>query len=131
MVQLAGYQHFIGRHWETGSVCNFYAYRGVKAPHTGREYSEALLLGVSGGIVMGYFSFAYSGYDPHVAILTRNTFDPLDTLLQRLGVEQEILQTGDPARGLAQFAEHAGKRAAGDYLGGYLQPAVSRFAQRR
>ncbi len=103
MVQLADYQHFIGRHWETGSVCNFYAYRGVKAPHTGKEYSEALFLGVSGGIVMGYFSFAYSGYDPHVAILTRNTFDPLDTLLQRLGVEQEILQTSDPARGLANL----------------------------
>jgi len=100
MVWVDNYREFIGRHWETGSVCNFYANRGVKAPHTGLPYSEALLLGVSGGIVMGYFSFAYTGYDPHVAILTRNTFDPLDTLLERLGVEQEILQTSDAARGL-------------------------------
>lgn len=100
MVSVDNYREFIGRHWETGSVCNFYANRGVKAPHTGQPYSEALLLGVSGGIVMGYFSFAYAGYDPHVAILTRNTFDPLDRLLERLGVEQEIRQTSDAARGL-------------------------------
>jgi hypothetical protein len=100
MMRLSNYRHFIGRHWETGSVCNFYAYRGLVAPHTGQPYSEALLLGVSGGIVMGYFQFAYQGYDPHVAILTRNTFDPLDTLLQRLGVEQELLQTNLPQHGL-------------------------------
>lgn len=87
MMRLSNYQHFIGRHWGTGSVCNFYAYRGLIAPHTGQHYSEALLLGISGGIVMGYFQFAYEGYNLHVAILTRNTFDPLDTLLNRLGVE--------------------------------------------
>jgi hypothetical protein len=52
----------IGRHWETGSVCNYFAYRGVKAPHTGQPYSEALLLGVSGGSSWGIF-FAYKGYD--------------------------------------------------------------------
>lgn len=96
MATLKDYQQFGGRHWETGSVQNYYAYRGVKAPHTGQPYSEALLLGISGGIVMGYFSFAYQGYDPHVAILTRNTFDPLETLLARLGVEQENLQTSLP-----------------------------------
>lgn len=100
MIKLNGYNHFAGRHWETGSVCNFYAYRGVTAPHTGQPYSEALLMGVSGGIVMGYFQFAYQGYDPHVALLTRNTFDPLDTLLERLGVEQENLQTSSPETGL-------------------------------
>ena len=51
---------------------------------------KQLLLGVSGGIVMGYFTFAYEGYDPHVALLTRNTFDPLNTMLSRLGIVQEV-----------------------------------------
>lgn len=100
MTKLNNFNTFEGWHWETGSVHNYYAYRGVNAPHTGRPYSEALLLGVSGGITMGYFSFAYAGYDPHVTLLTRNTFDPLETLLGRLGVEQEILQTAIPAKGL-------------------------------
>ena len=93
MPTLANYHHFAGRHWETGSIHNYYAYRGVNAPHTGQPYSEALLLGISGGVTVGYFSFAYDGYAPHVALLTRNSFDPLNTLLARLGVVQEVQQT--------------------------------------
>ncbi|MCI0399533.1 MAG: BtrH N-terminal domain-containing protein [Chloroflexi bacterium] len=105
MPTLQGYRQFDGLHWETGSVRNYYDYRGVTAPHTGRPYSEAMLLGISGGIVMGYFSFAYKGYDPQARILTRNTFDPLDTLLQRLGVAQNILQTSQPERAVRNLVE--------------------------
>lgn len=98
MPTLSGYQQFAGRHWETGSVRNFFAHRGFSAPHTGIAYSEAFLLGVSGGITVGYFKFAYEGYDPQCNILTRNTFDPLDTLLSRLGVVQNREQTGSAGR---------------------------------
>lgn len=103
MTILTDYNAFAGRHWETGSVHNYYAYRNVCAPHTGKPISEALLLGVSGGIVFGYFSFAYEGYDPYVAILTRNTFDPLDTMLSRLGVMQNVRQTTSPAKGTSNL----------------------------
>jgi hypothetical protein len=105
MPHLSYYDAFKGLHWETGSVRNYLAEVGVVAPHTGRPYSEALLLGVSGGAVMGYFSFAYAGYDPHVVILTRNTFDPLDTLLARLGIVQTVRQTAQPAKGLANLLD--------------------------
>ena len=84
---------FTGRHWETGSIHNALAWQAVKAPHTGQPYSEALLLGISGGIVFGYFTFEYKGYLPHVAMLTRNTFSPFSTILERLGVSQDIRQT--------------------------------------
>lgn len=84
---------FTGRHYETGSVHNALALQGIKAPHTKAPFSEAFLLGVSGGIAFGYFTFEYKGYLPHVALLTRNTFDPLQTMLERLGVEQTVLQT--------------------------------------
>lgn len=104
-MKLSDYNEFNGRHWETGSVRNFWAYRGVKAPHTGAPFSEAFLLGVSGGIVMGYFPFAYEGYDPEVHILTRNTFDPLDTMLSRLGVVQHIQQTASAEKGLRNLQE--------------------------
>ncbi|HAV78690.1 MAG TPA: hypothetical protein DCX53_15180 [Anaerolineae bacterium] len=67
--------------------------QGVKAPHTGKPYSEALLLGVSGGIAFGYFTFEYKGYLPHVSLLTRNTFDPFNTILERLGIAQDVQQT--------------------------------------
>ncbi|MGZ9166670.1 MAG: BtrH N-terminal domain-containing protein, partial [Anaerolineales bacterium] len=84
---------FSGRHWETGSIHNALARQGIKAPHTGQPYSEALLLGVSGGIAFGYFTFEYKGYLPHVAMLTRNTFNPFSTILERLGIAQDLRQT--------------------------------------
>jgi hypothetical protein len=87
---------FSGRHWETGSIHNVLAVQGVKAPHTGKPYSEALLLGISGGIAFGYFTFEYKGYFPHVAMLTRNTFSPFTTILERLGIAQDVQQTNNP-----------------------------------
>ena len=84
---------FTGRHYETGSIQNALAMQGVKAPHTGKPYSEALLLGISGGIAFGYFTFEYKGYLPHVAMLPRNTFSPFTTILERLGIAQDIQQT--------------------------------------
>jgi hypothetical protein len=84
---------FTGRHWETGSIHNALALQGIQAPHTGKPYSEALLLGVSGGIAFGYFTFEYKGYLPHVALLPRNTFNPFLTMLERLGIAQDVQQT--------------------------------------
>lgn len=98
MPTLSSYNQFGGRHWETGTLHNFMAHRGFSAPHTGAPYSEALLLGVSGGITVGYFNFAYKGYDPQCNILTRNTFDPLETLLSRLGIIQYLEHTRKPER---------------------------------
>lgn len=105
MPLLENYQAFNGRHWETGSVANYYAYRGVKAPHTGQPYSEALLMGISGGVVMGYFTFAYEGIDPQARVLTRNTFDPLDKLFTRLGIVQNIHQTSKPEKAVRNLVE--------------------------
>ena len=93
MTLLTDYNHFAGRHYETGTIQNHFAHRGVIAPHTGQPMTEALLLGISGGIVFGYFSFAYDGIDPFVALLSRNTFDPWDTTLSRLGVVQNVVRT--------------------------------------
>ncbi len=92
-----------GRHVETGSLANALALRGVKAPHTGQPYSEALLLGISGGIAVGYFIFEYQGHLPHLALLTRNTFDPLETLLDRLALPREVQQTTNAAQGQANL----------------------------
>ena len=98
MTTIANYNSFAGRHWETGSVQNYYAARGVNAPHTGQPFSEAFFMGVSGGAVMGYFTFSYEGYDPEARILTRNTFDPFARMLERLGVVQNLVHTGKPER---------------------------------
>lgn len=105
MPVLTDYNQFSGRHWETGSVCNYLAYIGARTPHNNQPYSEALLLGISGGVVMGYFSFAYQGYDPQCNILTRNTFDPLDRMLSRMGIVQQIRQTSSAEKGVQNLVD--------------------------
>lgn len=89
---------FDGLHYETGSIHNLLTLQGVKMPHSKSAPSEALLLGLSGGITFGYFSFAYKGLDPFVALLTRNTFDPTEKLYDRLGIVRTIKQTANPAK---------------------------------
>lgn len=90
---LTNYRQFSGRHYETGSIHNVLAYQGTMNPVTGEPISEALLLGISGGIAFGYFTFAYKGFDPHVALLTRNTFNPLETILERLVIPRDVIQS--------------------------------------
>lgn len=90
---LQNYTAFDGRHWETGTVANALAHQGVQAPHTGEAPSEALLMGVSGGATFGYFTFDYEGYDPILALLSRNTFDPMTTFLERLAIPHDYKQT--------------------------------------
>ncbi|MBX3118111.1 MAG: DUF4872 domain-containing protein [Fimbriimonadaceae bacterium] len=89
-----------GRHWETGTLANLLLAQGTKAPHTNQPPSEALLMGVSGGANFGYFTFAYPGYLPFAVLLTRNTFDPLQTIYERLGWRHEVVGTVDPEKGL-------------------------------
>lgn len=105
MTILKNYKQFEGYHWETGTVRNFLDYTGVRAPHSNAPYSEALLMGVSGGVVMGYFSFSYKGYPPICNILTRNTFDPFETMLSRLGVVQNLKQTTNAEKGEKNLVE--------------------------
>ena len=102
MPTLDNYTQFIGRHWETGSVANVLAYQNEGT------LSEAMLMGISGGAAFGYFVFDYKDTDPHVALLSRNTFDPLDTLLERLAIPQDIYQTqiaGKAERNLIEVLE--------------------------
>lgn len=105
MPTLPNYKHFAGHHWETGTVHNALAYQGAKVPQTKKPLSEAMLLGLSGGVAFGYFTFEYKGYDPHLALLSRNMFDPLETLLERLAVPIELLQTNDAKKAEKNLTE--------------------------
>lgn len=105
MVVLSEYRHFSGRHWETGPIHNALAYQGITAPHSDEPPSEALLMGISGGAAFGYFTFEYSGYLPHLILLTRNTFDPLETLFERLSLPRDVRQTTSADKGLANLTD--------------------------
>lgn len=105
MPTLANYTQFDGRYWDTGVIRNALDYQGATAPHTGEPYTEGLLLGVSGGITFGYFTFRYEGYDPQVNILTRNTFEPMETIFDRLAIPRESFQTTQPDKARKSLIE--------------------------
>lgn len=56
---LENYQSFGGIHPETAAVKNVLAYHGVKAPHTGEPFSEAMLFGICGGVGMCYILWEF------------------------------------------------------------------------
>ncbi|MEM9952959.1 MAG: BtrH N-terminal domain-containing protein [Chloroflexota bacterium] len=100
MPMLNNFNQFDGYYFQSGSIRNALDFQGVKAPHTGEAFSEALLFGVSGGMNFGYFYFHYDGYNPQINILTRNTFNLFEPILERLGIPYDIKQTtsADKAR---------------------------------
>lgn len=51
---IENYAHFGGAHSETAALKNILAHSEVVAPHTKRPYTEAMLLGIGGGIGAGY-----------------------------------------------------------------------------
>ena len=79
--------------------------REPQRPTQANPYTEALLLGVSGGITFGYFTFRYEGYDPQVNILTRNTFEPMETIFDRLAIPRESFQTTQPDKARKSLIE--------------------------
>jgi hypothetical protein len=102
MTLLKDYHHFDGLAWATGYPTNVLAYQGVKAPHTGQPYTEAMLMGINGGLCMGYFSFEYEGHAPHTHILTRYIFDETPgALFERLGIPMNAQATLDPEKAIA------------------------------
>jgi len=99
MTMLDNYTAFDGYYFQTAAIRNALDYQGVKAPHTGNAFSEALLFGVSGGMNFGYFYFHYEGYDPMVNILTRNTFNIFEPILERLGIPYDVKQSTSADKG--------------------------------
>ena len=117
---IQNYHQFEGRHYETGPIHNVLAHLGVKAPHTGQALSEAMLMGISGGATFGYFLFDYKGHDPMLSLLSRNTFDPLETLLTRLAVPREVKQTTDAKKAEANLFEVLESKTPCYGMGRYL-----------
>ncbi|MEL6330027.1 MAG: DUF4872 domain-containing protein [Planctomycetota bacterium] len=74
---------------------------GVRAPHTGQPFSEAMLFGLCGGVGFLYAVFEYKGFPPLLSVLTRYDTVP-DTFiaggLERLGLPATTSQTASAAK---------------------------------
>ncbi len=95
---LKSYPQTGGVHPETAGIKNILAYHGIKAPHTGKPFGEAMLLGIGGGLGASYilWEFEKHGY-PSIVLGFRHlsNYDVryLQKLCSRLGAETEIFET--------------------------------------
>lgn len=95
---LKDYDTFGGVHAETAAIKNVLAYHGVKAPHTGQPFTEAMLLGIGGGLGAGYILWEFEKYEYASLVLGfryrwNYSVAFLQNLASRLGAKTEVLET--------------------------------------
>lgn len=88
-----------GCHPETAGLANILAFQEVVAPHTGAPYSEAMLLGVGGGLGMGYILWEFEAWQARVLVTAfRNNWQyPVKFvrgLCDRLRIPLTLQETG-------------------------------------
>ena len=107
-MHLEEYQLLGGQHTDTAALKNVLANQGVTAPHTGAPYSEAMLLGVGGGLGMGYILWEFAEHNQRTLTMgmRKDWQYPvrfMDDLASRLGLELAIQETGGAQRARAQL----------------------------
>ena len=115
-----GYRLRGGVHPETAAIANTLANLGVTAAHDAQPLSEAMVLGVGGGLGAGYILWEFKAYHARILVLGfRNQWQYPERwtakVLDRLGIEAELHHTG-------------GARAAADRLDRALdqgRPAIA------
>ncbi len=94
-----GYRLRGGTHPDTAAVVNVLAHHGVVAGHTGEPLTEAMALGVGGGLGAGYILWEFKAHGTATLVLGfRNRWNYPDrwmrSLLERLEVPATHLETG-------------------------------------
>ena len=95
---------------ETASIKNVLAYHGVKAPHTGKAFTEAMLLGIGGGLGATYMLWGFKKREyPSLVIGFRNLYNYpvkfMEALCQRVGAKTQILETGGKNKAATNLEE--------------------------
>ena len=81
--QSTGYRLRGGVHPDTAAFTNSLANHGVISAHSGRPLSEAMILGVGGGLGAGYILWQFKGHDPIVTLGFRNQWQYPDDWLEK------------------------------------------------
>jgi Butirosin biosynthesis protein H, N-terminal/Domain of unknown function (DUF4872) len=110
----AEYQLLGGVHPDSHAIAGVLANRGLLAPHTGQPLSEAMVLGVGGGLGAGYILWEFKAHDLRSLVLGfRNSWQYPDRwakkTCQRLGVPAAVHETGSAAKADAQLREAVGQ----------------------
>jgi Butirosin biosynthesis protein H, N-terminal/Domain of unknown function (DUF4872) len=108
------YQLLGGVHPDTHAIAGVLANRGLLAPHTGRPLTEAIVLGVGGGLGAGYILWEFKAHDLRNLVLGfRNSWQYPDRwarkVCERLGVPAAVHETGSAARADTQLRAAVGQ----------------------
>jgi hypothetical protein len=101
METIRSYTRFGGAHAETAALTNVLAAAGVRAPHTGQPFSEAMIFGIGGGPGAGYILWEFQGNNHSAKVLVL-AFQHLwqypmrfyQGLCDRIGVTISMPETG-------------------------------------
>jgi Butirosin biosynthesis protein H, N-terminal/Domain of unknown function (DUF4872) len=109
---VSDYQLRGGFHPETAALANALASRGISDPTTDRPISEALILGLGGGLGAGYILWEFEKHGGERRVVTtafRNQWQYPDRWLRktcdRLGVPVTVSETGGEKRAAQQLNE--------------------------
>lgn len=99
-----GYQAFGPvQHHESGLLAHVLQAHGIRAPHTGEPYSEAMIAGLGGGIGFMYAVFEYKNMPPLMTIVAQHHPEPwVPAALGRLGIGYRADHSGKPAPAIAK-----------------------------
>jgi Butirosin biosynthesis protein H, N-terminal/Domain of unknown function (DUF4872) len=105
-----GYRLRGGLHPDTAGVANVLAHHGVVAGHTGEPLSEAMVLGIGGGLGAGYILWEFESRGGAILVLGfRNRWQYPDrwmkAVLERLAVPASHLETGGARTAARQLEE--------------------------
>jgi butirosin biosynthesis protein H-like/uncharacterized protein DUF4872 len=102
------YQLLGGIHPDTAAITGVLANRGLLAPHTGQPLSEAMVLGVAGGLGAGYILWEFKEHDQRSLVLGfRNSWQYPDRwakkACRRLHVPVAVHETGSTRKAEAEL----------------------------
>jgi hypothetical protein len=110
----AEYQLGGGVHPDTHAIAGVLANRGLLAPHTGQPLTEAMVLGVGGGLGAGYILWEFKANDHRGLVFGfRNNWQYPDRwalkTCARLGVPADMHETGSTRRAAEELAAAVGR----------------------
>lgn len=93
------YTQLGGVHPETATMANVLANQGFVSPHNGRPLSEAMVLGIAGGLGCGYILWEFKKYDAAILVMGfqnkwNYTTEFMQNFCDRVGVQAQFLETG-------------------------------------
>lgn len=93
------YTQIGGIHPETATMTNVLANQGFVSPHNGRPLSEAMVLGIAGGLGCGYILWEFKKHDAAILVLGfqnkwNYTTEFMQNLCDRVGVQATFSETG-------------------------------------